>query len=765
MVFLVFLGAVVGPLGTFAVPQGLGISSLWPAMTIQALGGIWFGGWGMLAGTVFPVFSNWMIGGTIANLLGFIPANLMQGWLAAWYFRRYRIDPCLRQARDYWAFVGVACVSANLGGALLGTAALGMAGEIQSLSQWANLVFSWVMGNSVCCLVLGLPLMWVLSPVVVKSSLFCKTMWRSNAGAISAPRRFADMPILLKLLLGFLLAGIVPLLLVAGTTIRQIRTATLHEIGNENVRLAEALVSQTESFLRGRAALLSEVRFGLPTDRPTAPRLAEFQRRHAEFSDVASVRADDLPLWAKAQGFRPLFHLDRGVSVFGRSRDRILNRVLLAAEVKPGRWLCARLALHPALEPLMARLRGQRACWRVTCAKDTVLLEDMAGSEFVEEKPTALLARVDSGHWMLSGGVLVAATRSPAFPLRSFVASPVREAFAARVSSRKNSLALLVTGGIFLALIVGGFIARHIDRPIEVLIDAAHRIGAGKLETRIDLDSRDEIGELAQTLNQMSADLRRYIDELHRTTAEKERMARELEIAAELQRSLLPTSAPDLASVEISGMSLPAREAGGDFFDHFMASPGKLTIVLGDASGKGLPAALFAARAHGAARASVAYAPDAGALVTNINQLLCREFDTHGRFVTFFFGIIDLERLTLQYASAGHDPAILVRRRSSEVELIESTGPPLAIADPSQYELGEISLGSGDLLVLYSDGVTDSANAEGEHFGRERLEDAIMSNRDAGAAELTQHIYQATLDFSGGAAQFDDLTVLVLRCR
>jgi sigma-B regulation protein RsbU (phosphoserine phosphatase) len=239
-------------------------------------------------------------------------------------------------------------------------------------------------------------------------------------------------------------------------------------------------------------------------------------------------------------------------------------------------------------------------------------------------------------------------------------------------------------------------------------------------------------------------------------------ISRDLEQAAEIQRRLLPTQAPVVPGYEIAGHNLPCRTVGGDYFDFFPYSDGRIGLVLGDVSGKGMPAALLMTALKGGVQVLLGEAPeDVSSLMSRLDRVVAANFPRN-RFVSLFFGLLDPSTGEMVYCNAGHNPPFLVRAGGA-IERLPSCGTILGIFPDFGYDVKRCRLEPGDLLTLFSDGVTEENNPAGEEFGEERLARLLLERGKQGAASLVEGIRQAVLDWAAGAAAADDVTVLVAR--
>jgi sigma-B regulation protein RsbU (phosphoserine phosphatase) len=243
--------------------------------------------------------------------------------------------------------------------------------------------------------------------------------------------------------------------------------------------------------------------------------------------------------------------------------------------------------------------------------------------------------------------------------------------------------------------------------------------------------------------------------------AQRELLHRELEIAREVQQRLFPQNMPLVATLEYAGYCRPARGVGGDYYDFLALSNGWLGLAIADVSGKGVPAALLMASLQASVRGqSQATAGDVASLMTNVNRLV---YDTSpdNRYATFFYGQFDPASRRLVYTNGGHNPPMLLRGK--QVILLETGGPVVGLFPKSEYQQDEIQLLPGDLLVLYTDGISEAENAAEEEWGEGALTEAARACAGLPAAEIVSRIMLAADAFAAGAPQHDDMTLVVAR--
>lgn len=259
--------------------------------------------------------------------------------------------------------------------------------------------------------------------------------------------------------------------------------------------------------------------------------------------------------------------------------------------------------------------------------------------------------------------------------------------------------------------------------------------------------------------------LRAQVTALERAVKEHNELLalrRELQIARDIQRSILPRAFPERGDFELFAAMKPANEVGGDFYDFFLLDEGRLGVVIGDVSGKGVPAALFMAVTRTLLRSTVASTASPAACLGQVNRLIGRE-NEQGMFVTLFHGVLDLGSGRFDYANAGHNPPWLLRG-SGKVESLAPTGDPMLGAfDDTVFREASCTLEPGDAVFLYTDGVTEGMNVVDEVFSDERLEKELRAVAAAGCADIVAHVVARVEDHGIGRDPSDDITALALR--
>lgn len=394
-----------------------------------------------------------------------------------------------------------------------------------------------------------------------------------------------------------------------------------------------------------------------------------------------------------------------------------------------------------------------------------------------------------------------------AFMCEFSAVSFARELFNEGVAGRVLQGGLLIAAIFFLvlellALASAAWMTRAVTGTVHRIYRATEFIKRGDFSHRVRVRSHDQLGELAEAFNEMSADIESLLDE----RVEREKLEREIEIAADVQAQLFPRDVPKLSTAEIVGECRAARGVAGDYYDYVAVAPALIAFALGDVSGKGISAALVMSNLQAALRAqatilserlklseritltsATATATAAGAssseqsselpcgvtgvdtdcaveqMAASINSQLCRSTDSN-RFATVFLALYDDARRRLRYVNAGHDAPLLVRAAGT-IERLDVGGTVAGAFDWATYEEASVTLAPGDLLLLFSDGITEAQNHAGEEYGAARLAEFALKNRASSAQELCRAIFLEIGMWSGGQERNDDQTVVILKAR
>jgi sigma-B regulation protein RsbU (phosphoserine phosphatase) len=261
----------------------------------------------------------------------------------------------------------------------------------------------------------------------------------------------------------------------------------------------------------------------------------------------------------------------------------------------------------------------------------------------------------------------------------------------------------------------------------------------------------------------LALEVARLTTAIGREMAERERLSRELEIAREVQEHLFPQRFPSVAGLDYCGRCCPAQQVGGDYYDFLELPQGRLGIAIGDVSGKGIGAALMMANLEASLRGQASGGHDLAELMNRVNSLVY-EASSANRYASLFYAQYDARNRDLSYVNAGHNPPVIVRKSDSACHIfrLETGGPVIGLVQ-QHYRQGSFSLEAGDLVVLFTDGVSEAMNARNEEWGEERLIEVAKTCHRLPAFEVMARILSDVEAFAAGVSQHDDMTLVVLR--
>jgi len=336
------------------------------------------------------------------------------------------------------------------------------------------------------------------------------------------------------------------------------------------------------------------------------------------------------------------------------------------------------------------------------------------------------------------------------------LARPMRDSLR---DMRRASLSNLAAG---LLLIAAAFVvivplASRLTRHVKTLTDGVQRLARGERGTRVAVESSDEIGDLARAFNGMAAELESH----ERMLVQQERLRRELELCRQIQNDMLPHGLLKVGLTEVAGVSIPAREVGGDFFNYFAMQGGTIALLVGDVSGKGVGAALLMANVQATLRARLPLEDDLRRLVAQLDREVAENTPSEV-YLTLFVAILDPARGVLRYVNAGHNPQFLLRP-VGRIERLGPGGMPVGLMPGNPYEERSIAVGAGDLLFLYTDGAVEVFNEADDMFDADRLEQALVKASPGSVAEVLAAVETSVREFRGTAEPFDDATMMALR--
>lgn len=328
-------------------------------------------------------------------------------------------------------------------------------------------------------------------------------------------------------------------------------------------------------------------------------------------------------------------------------------------------------------------------------------------------------------------------------------------------------LFILALVGIAMMLVLIILISNRITRPLHKLALAAEGFGKGNFDVIIPPSiSSDEVGTLKKSFSQMQKALKDYIQDLKNTTSAKEKIESELKIARDIQMGIIPRkfpAFPDRKEFNIHGFIQPAKEVGGDLYDFFFIDNERLCFAIGDVSGKGTPAALFMAVTTTIMRAEAQIAGlTAGEIIGMMNNYLCCNNDS-SLFVTLFLGILNTSTGEIQYVNAGHNYPFIIKKDGTVIELDNNHCIPLGIQSDISCQGQNYKLNMGDVIFLYTDGVSEAFNRENEQFSIKSIYQNLQRKAGRDPEEIIDSIVAEVKDFSSGTEQSDDISVLAIK--
>ena len=312
------------------------------------------------------------------------------------------------------------------------------------------------------------------------------------------------------------------------------------------------------------------------------------------------------------------------------------------------------------------------------------------------------------------------------------------------------------------ALVTGIVLTRRITKAVAELYGATQFVQRGDFSHRVQIEHRDQLGELGESFNQMTGSISTLIEEQNK----RQRLENEISIAREVQNQLFPSTLPSVPGVEIEAICKAARSVSGDYYDFIQLSPTHVAIAIADISGKGISAALLMASLQAALRSQMLTEGSehlsTADLVARLNKHLVRNTGDD-RFATFFIGVYDSATRNLRYTNAGHLPSFLICNGSAH--LLDKGGMVLGVVEDYDYEQGVLEVAPDSLLIGYSDGLVEPENVYGEEFGIPRLKEAAVRVHGAAPLMVAESLMAAAEEWAGTPEQADDMTVLVARLR
>jgi serine phosphatase RsbU (regulator of sigma subunit) len=308
----------------------------------------------------------------------------------------------------------------------------------------------------------------------------------------------------------------------------------------------------------------------------------------------------------------------------------------------------------------------------------------------------------------------------------------------------------------------GFLLAKSITASVHNLFEGTERIKSGDLNYQIRVGAKDQLGDLAHSFNSMTDSVKNLLT----VRAEKERLSESLRIARQMQQNLLPKEVHSLGHIEISALNIPAQEVCGDYYDILRKGDQEVGIIIADVSGKGPSAALYMAEVKGVILSLSQRPVMPRQLLVEVNRILGPTLDTK-TFITMTYAMIDEKNHTMTMSRAGHNPLLHYVAPKHTVDIVQPAGIGLGLARDGIFEKAleevETRLNSGDILVFYTDGLTEAMNSQLQLYGLSRVSEILMQNKHLSAEEIKAAIFRDLQSFLQSNAPQDDITLVLLK--
>jgi len=405
----------------------------------------------------------------------------------------------------------------------------------------------------------------------------------------------------------------------------------------------------------------------------------------------------------------------------------------------------------------------------VNIAEDmTVGNSGISTCRFEDGEKYIAYAPITCANWSIGIVMPVEEIIAPALATESHIisaAEDTKRSISSQISDMRNTFIGIFVAMIFVVSGIAYLLSRRITRPILALDDGAKIVGSGNLDHRLEVRTGDEIEDLANTFNKMTDDLKAYMKELQETTAAKERIESDLRIATEIQTSMLPRifpPFPDRKEFDIFAAMNPAKEVGGDFYDFFFISENELCLVIGDVCGKGIPAALFMAISKTLIKTEALRGLPPDQILFRVNNILYPDNDL-SMFFTGLCVILNTETGEIKLANGGHNPP-LISIADGKFEFVQMhKSLVVAVMPDTKFESQKLTLKPNDVIFMYTDGVTEAMDPEGQLFSDDRLKQFLTNLKYKNPTDIINATRAEIEAFAQGIPQYDDITMLALR--
>jgi sigma-B regulation protein RsbU (phosphoserine phosphatase) len=333
---------------------------------------------------------------------------------------------------------------------------------------------------------------------------------------------------------------------------------------------------------------------------------------------------------------------------------------------------------------------------------------------------------------------------------------PARQA-EAYIQTQINELLRITQYGVVTILVLVVLLAfafsRTVTKPMQILADGAERLAEGHFDTRVDIRSRDEFGDMGRVFNTVGPQLEANYQ-----------MRKSLDLAKEVQQNLLPAAPPKITGLDIAGKSIYCEETGGDYYDYFYRGDHKIDVMVGDVVGHGISSALLMTTARAFLRLRSALSGTIKDIVADVNAQLCKDVQNSGDFMTLFYSEIDAREKHICWVSAGHDPALLFDPATDSFISLSGKGLPLGVDENTVYAENRHPLTPGNIIIIGTDGIWEAPDRQGEMFGKERLQDLVRAHAGQKAHRIVEAVITAVEAFQGtGRQRQDDITLTVIK--
>lgn len=338
------------------------------------------------------------------------------------------------------------------------------------------------------------------------------------------------------------------------------------------------------------------------------------------------------------------------------------------------------------------------------------------------------------------------------------------EGLSHQLNRARRVMSIFAIIGLFVGLGAVYLLSYYFVKPIQKLTEGVLKIGQGNLEETLPVEGSDEFSEIARAFNEITLKFK----SAQANIVEQERLQKEMQVAQEIQHALLPGRFPQIEGYELAAVYRAAKDVGGDYFDFVWIDENTLGIIVADVSGKGVPGSLVMTMIRTAIRLESRGNQSPSDILARVNDFVAEDVKK-GMFITIFFILLDSKQRQISFASAGHNPMILYRKDSDKCYFLNPKGIPLGLTLPDDIsfrdslEIGKLKLKKDDMLVIYTDGITEAMNNRSEQYGNDRLMNFIKTNSHLTPDEFAAALDQDLASFTGNAPQNDDITLVVIK--